>query len=104
MRPVPNVDAPAAIFGQIKGILPAWDEIPEQFWKHHNPYARVVSKLFFSGGALSDFGLTVKPGLDKANVMRAVNACLSSFEPNHEHKEAGVAFLLSEWFDGEPKV
>jgi hypothetical protein len=31
--------------------------------------------------------------------MRHVQYCMRSFEPKHEHKEAGCAYLLSLWFD-----
>jgi hypothetical protein len=83
--------------------LPAWDDIPEEF-KHLNgtPFNRIVSKLFFQGGRLSDFGLTPKEGVDQIKTMRAIKACLGSFEPKQEHKEAGVAFMFSEWFDLTP--
>ena len=29
----------------------------------------------------------------------AIAAILASFEPKHEHKEAGAAYLLSQWFE-----
>lgn len=32
-------------------------------------------------------------------VHRHISACLGSYEPKHEHKIAGVAYLLSLWFE-----
>ena len=40
-----------------------------------------------------------KEGVDTKKALRHVKAVLGSWEPKHEHKEAGVAFLLNEWFD-----
>lgn len=88
----------------VKPPLPTWDEIPDEFKRSSNKYARVASSLFFNGGRLADFGLEVKDGLDDGDVMRAIRTCLGSFEPKHEHKEAGVAFMLSQWCDGEPNA
>ena len=36
--------------------------------------------------------------IDPEAVNRHTRACLRSFEPRHEHKIAGVAYLLSLWF------
>jgi methenyltetrahydromethanopterin cyclohydrolase len=84
--------------------LPAWDEIPEQFKRGSNDYARVARALFSNGATLSDCGLRVKDGLDAGDVMDVLCACLGSFRPKHEHKMAGVAYMLSEWCDGKPCV
>ncbi len=83
--------------------LPAWDDIPEDFRKNwhsdSHPWCGITGKLFFTGGTLSDFGLTSKDGVDSDKAHRAIRACLGSFAPKYEHKIAGVAFMLSEWFD-----
>ena len=36
---------------------------------------------------------------DTNKAIRHLKAILVSYDPKHEHKEAGVAFLLSEWFE-----
>lgn len=81
--------------------LPAWDDIPEEMRRnwHNDPWCNIVSSIFFNGGKLTDFGLTPKKGVDLDKAMRVIRACLGSWEPSHEHKTAGVAFMLSEWFD-----
>lgn len=101
MLNIPEVSDLQAILGtMLYAPLPAWDDIPPEFKSHPGtPFNRIVSTLFFNGGKLSDHGLTPKPGVDQRKAMRAIKACLGSFEPKHEHKEAGVAYMLSEWFD-----
>jgi hypothetical protein len=37
--------------------------------------------------------------VDTTKALRAVAACIGDWGPSHEHKEAGVAYLLSEWFE-----
>jgi hypothetical protein len=98
MLAIPEVSDGDMIFGQ-NIPLPAWDSIPEEFKGcNATPFNEVVSTLFFEGGRVSDF-LTPKEGVDVSKALRAIKCCLGSFEPKHEHKEAGVAFMLSEWFD-----
>lgn len=77
--------------------LPPMAEIPAQFKRRGDPMVRVVSSLFFNGGSLAQHGLKFKSGINERNAMRAIKACLGSFQPKHEHKEAGVAYMLSEW-------
>lgn len=104
MLEVPKgLDAIDVVFG-VRPPLPAWDDIPGEFKCSRNEYARVASSLFFNGGRLSDFGLTIKDELDDGDVMRALRACLGSFDPKHEHKEAGVAYMLSQWCNGKPSA
>ncbi len=99
MLDIPEVSDGNMLFGQ-NIPLPAWDDIPEKFHRYGGtPFNKIASTLFFEGGRLSDFGLTPKDGVDQDKAMRAIRCCLGSFEPKHEHKEAGVAFMFSEWFD-----
>ena len=79
--------------------LPSWDIIPKDFKRCSNEFAEVASTLFFKGGNPSDFGLRPKQGVDNTKALRAIRCCLGSFEPKHEHKKAGVAYMLSEWFE-----
>ena len=82
--------------------LPDWATIPQEFREGRTPFNEIASRLFFQGGALADYGLTPKPGVNLSEAVRALRACLGSFSPKHEHKEAGVAYMLSEWFDHSP--
>lgn len=84
-----TVAFPANVVGT---LLPPWDDIPEEFKRHSHPRAKQASMLFFEGGRVE-----WREGVDKSAARRQVQACLGSFEPKHEHKEAGVAWLLDMW-------
>lgn len=106
--PVPAVDALAAAFGQgAMKILPPMKDIPEDFKRDRTKWNAVVDDWFFFG--LRDVKWTPKPGVDVKAALRAVTCCMGSFEPQHEHKTAGCAYLLSQWFEdvtytkGKPK-
>jgi hypothetical protein len=81
----------------IKHLMPAWNEIPDEFKGRNNKWCRVFSRWFYRGARDAKF--TPKEGVDVQKALRHVAACMGSFEPSHEHKEAGVAYLLNEFFD-----
>lgn len=102
-RPRTGVTRADVAFGprSLGDWLPNWDEIPEEFKRDENPFARAASTWFFQG--LPDGALVAKPGIDQTMALGHLSAVLRSFEPKHEHKEAGVAYLMSLWFE-EPKL
>jgi hypothetical protein len=93
-------DGMDASFGANIRDYPKMEEVP----KHdlHRRYEDVVSSLFFRGGRLADYGLSLNAGLDHRAAMTAIKALMCSFEPKHEHKTAVVAWALREWCDGTP--
>lgn len=98
MIPVPAIDDEDYEVDNIDH-LPKMEDIPKEF-KGSNIFARISKKWFYTGlNSLSDEGLTPKKGVDLSDAMVALRACLTSWEPSHERKHAGVAYLLSEWFD-----
>lgn len=96
MRAIPEITDARIAFGCIDH-MPKYSEVPDEFKHGETKWNRLVSDMFFSG--LSDLSLIPKEGVDPKKAFRAVQAILSSWEPKHEHKEAGAAFLLSEWFE-----
>lgn len=82
----------------VQHLMPTMDEIPADFkrWRG-NAWARFVAQWFFQGADSSV--LVPKQGISKAKALRHVTAIMRSFEPKQEHKEAAVAFLLSQWFE-----
>ena len=76
-------------------LLPPMDVIPDEFKKRYNKWREMASKLFFLGGQLP----SVKPGIDPEKAQRHLIAVLQSFEPQHEHKEAGAGWLMSMWYE-----
>lgn len=96
-KPQTVSDAEMAFGGRIKDLLPAMSAIPEEFHQGSNKWSRVVSTWFFKG--LKGATFVPKPGIDQATALRHVGAIMGSFEPKHEHKTAGCAYLLSLWFE-----
>lgn len=103
MIPVPQINALDLAFGDIK-YLPKMDDIPKEFHdRYDNIYCKVINQWFFNGyiKAESIATITPKEGIDKVEAQRALAVILRSFAPKHEHKVAGCAYLLSQWFNVE---
>lgn len=109
MMPIPDLNRADVVFGNINH-MPKYDTVPDEFkMRRGNPYCDAVSGWFFSGASRDGDALVVsgekftpKPGVDANKALAAIKAVLGSFEPKHEHKEAGCAYMLSEWFDHQP--
>lgn len=88
---------PAKVVGV---LLPRMQDIPEEFKKvpSHNKWIQAFNHLFFKG-AKEGMTLVGKKGIDAEKAYRHITACMRSFEPKHEHKEAGVAYLMSLWLE-----
>jgi hypothetical protein len=69
-------------------------EIPAEFKRDSNPWVRWQARWFFSG--LKSFP-AAKAGVDGAVAARHLKTIQGSFEPQHEHKQAAVAWLASLW-------
>jgi len=92
------VDGIGMAFGEdAMKLLPPMKDIPEEFQLGRNRWNKVVTDWFFLG--LKDAKWKPKAGVDQTQALRHVSTCMRSWEPKHEHKEAGCAFLLSEFFD-----
>ena len=84
-------------FGVIANqILPKYENIPDKFKRGNTKWNRLFNDWFFSG--LTELKLVPKDGVDKNKALRMIKCCMGSFEPKHEHKEAGVAYMLSGFF------
>ncbi len=98
MIEIPEVnDLEVALSCAADRVLPARKTIPAEFWKDGNRWHKVASDWFFFGLAKSTW--KPKPGVDKNKALRAITATLGDFGPEHNHKIAGCAYLLSEWFE-----
>lgn len=82
-------------------LLPPWDAIPDDFkqWPGAG-WTRLVSDWF--GLGLRRLEITPRDGIDRTAAMRHVRAIMGSWDPQHEHKIAGCAYLLSLWFEADP--
>lgn len=83
--------------GNIKKLLPEYEDIPDEFKMQGNYWVRWQQKWFFSGLSESDVP-QAKEGIDLKAAMQHLASIQRSFEPKHEHKEAGVAYLATIWF------
>lgn len=84
---------------RVDDMMPEYKDIPKEF-KDQNvrgKWNKVVSDWFFKG--LKNAKWKPNPGVDTEKALRHIGYILGSWEPKHEHKEAGVAFLLNEWFE-----
>lgn len=98
MIPIPTVNHLDVALGcNALSLLPPWKDIPDEFKRDRSKWCQVVSDWFFCG--LRDVKWTPKSGVDTQKAIAVIKACIGSFEPSHEHKEAGCAYLLSEWFE-----
>ena len=95
-----KVDGMAAGFGatarELAALLPPMREIPEAFREDSDPWCHVVGRWFFAGLPASVF--VAREGIDRGMALSHLGAIMRSFEPKHEHKIAGVAYLCSLWF------
>ena len=88
-----------AFGGEMKKLLPPWDTIPDEYKRHHGTkWTKIVAQWFF-GGLPKGTNFVPKPGIDSGAAVAHLRAILVSFAPKHEHKEAGVAYLMSKWFE-----
>lgn len=93
---IPELSDVDLAFGTTKG-LPEYATVPDQFRRHKGtPWNELVSNMFFSG--VKGLKFVPQPGVDPNRAYRHVRALLGSWEPKHEHKEAGVAYLMSQYF------
>ena len=96
--PVEVTGLDMAFGGKAMKILPAYKDIPDEFKRGKHPARDFASNWFFKG--LSEKP-KAKPGIDVNLALSNLKACLVDFEPKHEHKVDGVAYLASLWFEFE---
>lgn len=95
MIPVPDVGDIQLVFGSYH-FTPAWEDIPEEFKQGHTQWNKLFQEIFYKG--VPPGSIEPKEGVDAGKAGRAIMAAIASRALKHEHKEAGVAYLLSQWF------
>lgn len=99
MQPIEVTQVDMTFGGDMNKLLPAYNTIPEEFKNSYNNYSDFISHWFFNGLSDKDMErLTPKEGIDATKAMRHIAAIMRSWAPKHEHKTAGCAYLLSEFF------
>lgn len=101
MLPIPELtDVDVAFAANALDWMPPMEDIPDEFKSF--PGGTVwneIGRTWFYHGLPKEVEFFPKEGVDAKKAFRAVQATLGSFASKHEHKEACVAFMLSEWFD-----
>ena len=77
--------------------LPARDQIAEEHWSGQSPQSKLVTKWFFEGGDAS--GLIEREGVNRRVALRTLKILMDSRSLEHNHKLAGVAARIAEWFE-----
>lgn len=104
--PTPTVvdvdDATLAFPADVSDMLPPWEAIPNRFKcrgtdEKADKWLNLFSDLFFRG--VDSIALAPKEGIDAVKASRMIKACMGSYQPKHEHKEAGCAYLLDTFFE-----
>lgn len=96
-----DIDDASMAFGapmEIDSLLPKYDQIPEEFKSHSNKWVKLFNQWFFNGLPKGTQFIR-KPGIDQTKALRHIRTIIASYAPKHEHKTAGVAYLLSCWFE-----
>lgn len=101
MFPIADLDDVDMAFPSgVLAIMPDWKDIPDAFKAGRTSWNEIVRAWFFRG--LKQFEPKPKEGVDVQKAMRHLTAIMRSFQPKHEHKDAAVAYLLSQWFEENP--
>ena len=77
-------------------FTPPWDEIPDEFKKGQTPEVNLFSDLFY--GQPSSVTLEPREGVDREKAIRVLRVVMGTYGTKHEHKEAGWAYLVRQWF------
>lgn len=95
--PRPTSTALRAFPATVSDLMPAWDEIPEEFREDTSPWCELARRWFFKG-LPSTVQFHADEGIDAETAFYHLHCIMGSFEPKHEHKMAAVAYLCSVWF------
>lgn len=79
-------------------LLPAYDDIPDEFKRFTGTkWNKLFNDMFFYG--LKSLTLFPKDGIDKEKAWRHIRIASQGRDSKHEHKAAGVSYLMSLWFE-----
>lgn len=99
--PVPQVidDVLCAFPARVIGtLLPEREKIPTEFKDEATSWNKFIDHWFHIG-LPRDVQFHAKTGVDPALAFRHIDACMRSYEPKHQHKMSGCAYLASCFFE-----
>lgn len=80
---------------KVMEMMPAYKDIPKDY-PERRKYMSIISDWFFNGAKGKVF--IPRPGVKEMEALAHISCIMRSFEPKHEHKIEGCAWLLNEWF------
>lgn len=86
-----------AFGGNMNELLPSYQSIPEEYRNGATEWNAVTDRWFYKGLPEGTF-LISNDGINAEEAANHIQAILVSYDPKHEHKMAGCAYLLSKWF------
>lgn len=93
-------DVLMAFPGDIGHLIPDPMAIPDEFWESSgNDWVEFIGR-WFASGLTADTRAFLAQDIDGNTAFRHLKTVLGSYQPKHEHKSAGLAFLCSRWFHG----
>ncbi|EJV1664344.1 TPA: hypothetical protein SMO99_003025 [Proteus mirabilis] len=97
--PNENITQVMLAFGpqDIEKFLPKWDLIPDEFKQGKNSWVAFIERWFYHG---LECPPAAKEGVELKWALAHIMVILKSFDPKHERKIAGCAYLASLWFEG----
>jgi len=79
-------------------LLPKRVEVPEEFQcGSASKWNKLFNDLFYFG--LAELNITPKEGVDTNAALKCIKAHMASWEPKHQDKESGVAYMMSILFE-----
>ncbi len=97
-QPTPVSDIEVAFPTEALKLMPSMEEIPKEFKLYPGGYYnKLFSEWFYKG--ISRDRLPAKDGVDQSTAIRHLLCVIGSFEPQHEHKAAAAAYLMSLWIE-----
>ncbi len=104
-EPSEVTDLDMAFGGKAMDLMPPYNQELRDWSRTQEaaPYLDFQS-TWFALGLEPDTELYFNEGIDGNKALRHLKAIQGSFEPKHEHKMAGVAWLLHRWSSAPPKA
>lgn len=88
-----SVSDPELAFSTTR-LLPELEDIPAEFKDASNPYYSLTRTIFYDD-PLPEMEMEIKDGYSPEILNKCIRAHLGSYGPEHEHKLAGVAYMMS---------
>jgi len=95
-KPTRVDDVLLAFPATVRDLMPAYQDIPEEYKHDDHPAVKFQSRWFFGGLKAAEIP-QAKAGIDREMALRHLRCIHGSYEPKHEHKMAAVAYLADKW-------